>query len=155
MAEIKKILLPTDFSGYSNRAFEHALAWAERFGADIHLLHVVTVHNFDPFNPDLGFPDAGLNDRMHASAEEELGRLTADIPDEAPTITMETKTGFSPWSEILDTAVAIDADLIVMATHGRKGLQKLFLGSTTEKVVRKSGCAVLTVRASEQKFVMP
>ncbi len=153
MVAIKKILLPTDFSGYSNRAFEHALAWAERFGADIHLLHVVTVHNFDPFNPDLGFPDAGLNDRMHASAEEELGRLAADISDEAPAITMETKTGFSPWSEILDTAAAIGADLIVMATHGRKGLQKLFLGSTTEKVVERASCPVLLLRPRENEDI--
>ena len=57
MAAIRKILLPTDFSGYSNRAFEHALAWATSFGADIHMLHIVTVHNFDPFNPELGFPE--------------------------------------------------------------------------------------------------
>ena len=150
MVAIKKILLPTDFSDFSNRAFEHAMAWAKRFGADIHMLHIVTVHNFDPFNPELGFPETGINEQLQKSAEREMDRIAGSTQqEEAPTITMETKTGFSSWSEILDTAVKIDADLIVMATHGRKGLQKLFLGSTTEKVVEHASCPVLLLRPRE------
>jgi len=151
MAAIRKILLPTDFSGYSNRAFEHALAWATSFGADIHMLHIVTVHNFDPFNPELGFPEKGMNDDLRESAEKAMNRITGSLQDKAPTITMETRTGFSPWNEILDTAARIEADIIVMATHGRKGLQKLFLGSTTEKVVEHAACPVLLLRPRENE----
>ncbi len=151
MAAIRKILLPTDFSGYSNQAFEHALAWATSFGADIHMLHIVTVHNFDPFNPELGFPEQGMNDHLRESAERAMDKIAGSMQDEAPTITMETRTGFSPWNEIIDTAARIEADIIVMATHGRKGLQKLFLGSTTEKVVEHAACPVLLLRPRENE----
>ncbi|MFC1499397.1 universal stress protein [Candidatus Zixiibacteriota bacterium] len=151
MAAIRNILLPTDFSGYSNRAFEHALAWATSFGADIHMLHIVTVHNFDPFNPELGFPEQGMNEHMRESSENAMNKIAGSMQAEAPTITMETRTGFSPWNEILDTAARLDVDMIVMATHGRKGLQKLFLGSTTEKVVEHASCPVLLLRPRENE----
>lgn len=151
MAAFSKILLPTDFSGYSNRAFEHALAWAEGFGADIHMLHVVTVHNFDPFNPDLGFPEAPIDESLHESADRQMDEIASVAVDREPNVTRETKTGFSPWSEIIDTAASQKADLIVMATHGRRGIEKLFLGSTAEKVLQHAPCPVLLLRPKEDE----
>jgi nucleotide-binding universal stress UspA family protein len=60
-----------------------------------------------------------------------------------------------PFAEIVGYARTQNVDLIVMGTHGRGAIAHVLLGSTTEKVVRKAGCAVLTVRGSEHKFVMP
>jgi nucleotide-binding universal stress UspA family protein len=151
MAAFSKILFPTDFSGYSNRAFEYVLAWAEEFGAGIHMLHVVTVHNFDPFNPDLGFPEAGIDENLHESADRQMDEIASAAADRAPEVTRETKTGFSPWTEIIDTAESQGADLIVMATHGRRGIEKLFLGSTAEKVLQHAPCPVLLLRPKENE----
>jgi nucleotide-binding universal stress UspA family protein len=71
--------------------------------------------------------------------------------DREPNITRESKTGFSPWSEIIDTAVNQKADLIVMATHGRRGIEKLFLGSTAEKVLQHAPCPVLLLRPKDDE----
>ena len=60
-----------------------------------------------------------------------------------------------PFSEIIAYVRAQGIDLIVMATHGRGAIAQMLLGSTTEKVVRKAQCAVLTIRPDEHKFVMP
>ncbi len=154
MSAITKILCPTDFSGFSNRAFDHALVWARTFGADVHLLHVVTVHNFDPFNPELGFPGQSVQEDLQRSAEAQLDQLLAHTADTAPTVTRETRTGFSPWGEILDCAGEQDADLIVMATHGYRGLGRLFLGSTAEQVLEHASCPVLLLRPDDSEKVV-
>jgi len=155
MATFSKILFPTDFSGYSNGVLDHALAWAEGFGANVHMLHVVTVHNFDPFNPDLGFPDIGMERSLHESAEKQMEEIAGYAADRAPTVTRETRTSFSPWTEIVTVAQEQGADLIIMATHGRKGLQKLFLGSTAEKVLEHAPCPVLLLRPDEDEIMPP
>lgn len=149
MTTFRKILLPTDFSEYSNRAFDHAVAWAEEFGSDVHLLHVLTVHNFDPFNPGLGFPEIEIDESLHEFTDKQMQEVADSAADREPGITMETRTGFSPWSEIVDTARENDFDLIVMATHGRRGFSKLILGSTTEKVLEHAPCPVLLLRPVE------
>ncbi len=151
MPAIRKILCPTDFSGFSNRAFEHALAWAGAFGADIHLLHVVTVHNFDPFNPELGFPETGVHEVLQRDAEAQLDRLLKKIPDPAPVVTRESRAGYSPWGEIIDCAREQEADLIVMATHGYRGLGRLFLGSTAARVLEHTPCPVLLLRPGDDE----
>jgi nucleotide-binding universal stress UspA family protein len=71
-------------------------------------------------------------------------------------IRRSVRTGFSAWTEIVGAARESEADLIVMATHGRKGLEKLFLGSTAEKVLEHTPCPVLLVHpAGEQEAVAP
>ncbi len=155
MVMFRKILFPTDFSGYSNGVLDHTLAWAEMFGADVHMLHVVTVHNFDPFNPDLGFPEVGLDLSLHESAEKQMEEIAGYAAGRATTVTRETRTGFSPWTEIVDAAVEQEVGLIVMATHGRRGLQKLFLGSTAEKVLEHAPCPLLLLRPDEDEVPPP
>ena len=155
MATFSKILFPTDFSGYSNGVLDHALAWAEMFGADVHMLHVVTVHNFDPFNPDLGFPDVDMDVSLHESAKKQMEEIAGYAAGKATNVTREARTGFSPWTEIVNAAAEQEADLIVMATHGRKGLQKLFLGSTADQVLEHAPCPVLLLRPDEDEVLPP
>lgn len=156
MPAISKILFPTDFSTYSNTAMEHAMAWANRFGATVHMLHVVTVHSYDPFNPDLGFPEVALDETLRDTAEEHLDELAEKAGrGPGPTITREIRTGFSSWHEIMDVAEEQSADLIVMATRGRKGLEKIFLGSTAEKVIEHADCPVLLLRPREEEGLPP
>ncbi|MFO7768435.1 MAG: universal stress protein, partial [bacterium] len=156
MPAISKILFPTDFSTYSNSAMEHAVAWANRFGASVHMLHVVTMHSYDPFNPDLGFPEVALDETLRETAEEHLEELAEEAGrGPGPAITQEIRTGFSSWHEIMDAAEEQSADLIVMATRGRKGLEKVFLGSTAEKVVEHAECPVLLLRPREEEGMPP
>jgi nucleotide-binding universal stress UspA family protein len=155
MSTFSRILFPTDFSEFSNQAMETALAWARRFGADVHMLHVVTVHNYDPFNPDMGFPEVNIAGSLQSAAERQMAQFADETASAGPTITREIRTGFSPWNEIATSAADQEADLIIMATHGRKGLEKLFLGSTAEKVVEHTPCPVLLLRPGDQDGVVP
>lgn len=155
MSAFSKILLPTDFSDFSNRAMEQALAWAAHFGAELHMLHVVTVHNYDPFNPDLGFPEMNIAGSLQEAAERQMARIATLSRPEGPEVTREIRTGFSPWNEIVQAATDQEADLIIMATHGRRGLEKLFLGSTAEKVLEHTPCPVLLLRPGRQEAIVP
>jgi nucleotide-binding universal stress UspA family protein len=84
-----------------------------------------------------------------------MAQFADETASAGPTITREIRTGFSPWNEIATSAADQEADLIIMATHGRKGLEKLFLGSTAEKVVEHTPCPVLLLRPGDQDAVVP
>jgi len=141
---IRHILVPTDFSDGSIRAFETALDMARDSGAEITLLHVAHVPT--SVFPDVILPIAPemMRDVEHSAdliLDEWCGRAHgAGVPCDARTAIGSTHV------EICNTAEAIDADLIIIGTHGRGGLSHLLLGSVAEKVVRKAPCPVLTVR---------
>ena len=143
------ILVPTDFSPPSDAALEYAKVVAERFGASLHVLHVVDARFVaGPIEPEAYIaesPDVGT--RVFEDARVRLShRLTADdrIRYRAAT---EIVTGASARC-IIDYATERGMDLIVMGTHGRSGLAHLLMGSVAEEVVRHAPCPVLTVRHS-------
>jgi len=122
----------------------------------LHCLHVVddAYQYWSAMGPEsipVGPPPEDLLDlgrtRMTAFVEEYLSELTR------PAVTHVVMG--RPFSEIIGYARAQNIDMIVMGTHGRGAIAHVLLGSTTEKVVRKAGCPVLTVRGGEHKFVMP
>lgn len=142
---IHKILVPIDFSVCSLQALDYAMGFAERFKAVIVLLHVVepTVHPDNYLNVAPALDESNQNlveigrERLEALAQERIAeRLTAETL---------VRMGRA-YSEIPDTAKALGADLIIIATHGYSGLKHVLLGSTTEKVIRTASCPVLTVR---------
>jgi nucleotide-binding universal stress UspA family protein len=145
MIEIKRILCPIDFSDYSRRALDHAVAMARWYDSTITLLHVcslVPVPAYAPEAPVLQSMVLTPADRdellasMKRFAEDEAG---SDLP-----IQCETCEG-TVTAAILAQAKAMASDLIVMGTHGRSGFERLVLGSVTEKVLRKAACPVLSV----------
>lgn len=144
MPEIRKILLPTDFSPRAETAKAYAIKLAATFGADLHLLHVLQ----DPIAvvPESGLavapPAVNMPDLTRA-AEEALAGIT--IPAPARIAASVVRSGL-PAEEIVRYAGEAGIDLIVQGTHGRTGLAHVLLGSVAEKVVRKAPCAVLTVR---------
>lgn len=148
MIEIRSILCPIDFSDFSRHALDHAAAIAKWYQSTI------TVFNVCPLVPAMAFAPATpmlplsvpTPDDLHALlasmtrfAEGEMG---ASVP-----LRYEIAEG-DPVTQILDRAVAIPSDLLVLGTHGRSGFQRLVLGSVTEKVLRKASCPVLTVPKS-------
>ncbi len=141
--EINQILAPVDFSEHTDLAVGHAKALADAYDASINLLHVVedtvfpTVYGIDPITPSL--PD--VQDR----AREALEQLAASI-DIGRQVNVHVTTGYAA-GDIVDFAEEHQADLIVMATHGRTGLQRFLIGSVAEKVVRQSPSPVFTVKS--------
>ena len=145
MIEIRRILCPVDFSDYSRRALDHAVAmagWYESTITVFNVCSVVPVTAYAPGTPMLPMtvPTAGDLDALLASmtrfAETEAG----------VSVSMQFEIGEGDAAnEILERSVALPSDLIVMGTHGRHGFDRLVLGSVTEKVIRKARCPVLTV----------
>ncbi|MCI0457235.1 MAG: universal stress protein, partial [Gemmataceae bacterium] len=151
--DLHRILVPTDFSKHSQTALKYAVALAEKFGAEIHLLHVV--QDFAVFLPDAvtaGPPVLPPVDQLTAAVRDALARVIRENKLEPLPIHSEAREG-TPYHEIIAFAQEKDIDLIIMGTHGRGGLAHLLLGSVTEKVVRKAPCPVLTVRDPEHEFV--
>jgi len=152
MIELKRILLTTDLSEYADEAKRYACAFAERFGAELHVLHVI--HDPRTEVPDFGmglaFPGFVENLAEHrADAEQgtlaELGRqLDPEWTTRHQTI-LSIRFG-PPFVEIIRYAREHAVGLIVMATHGRSGLGHVLIGSVAEKVVRKAPCPVMTIR---------
>jgi universal stress protein A len=139
----ERVLVPTDFSPASEAALALAGTIARRFGATLHLLHVVepgsetgpyALNLYAPA-PD-PVPRATLED-----ARQRLDRLRPPDLTSVPAVVVG-----HPAKAILDHAARVHIDLIVMGTQGRTGLSYMFLGSVAEHVVRTAPCPVLTVR---------
>lgn len=133
------ILVPTDGSEQAESALNHAVGLAREHDATLHLLYVAD-SNRDSVTTLGGEVVDALEregERILEDAAERLGG-TVDLVD-------AVETG-DPVETILDYADRVDADVIVMGTHGRRGLDRYLLGSTTERVVRRASVPVLTIR---------
>jgi nucleotide-binding universal stress UspA family protein len=155
MIELKRILVPTDFSETSQVALKYARALADNFKASLFVLHVIEdpfVHGWtgEGYIPDL----PGFRERLATEAREQLNKVLTSAEREKFRAQLATKFG-NPFIEIVRYAKANEIDLIVMGTHGRGPVAHMLLGSVAEKVVRKAPCPVLTVRSPEHEFVMP
>lgn len=146
---LTRILLPTDFSDTAQHALDYARELAGRFGASVHLLHVVP----DPMQnwATEAMPVVSdLAERWKADAERRLEEIRFDGPQTVRAV----RIGHA-FVEILQYAADNAIDMIVMGTHGRGPVEHLLLGSVAEKVVRKASCPVLTVKQAGHVFVMP
>lgn len=147
MIRLQKILLPTDFSAGANEALYHALYLAQKYGAELHLLHVVVIHKDDPYNPAHHFPD---DEEIHAKLRQlAQDRMTSTVADQATsevTIRRVQRRDISAGPGIVAYAEEADIDLIVLNAHGQRGLARLLLGSVASEVVRTAKCPVLSIR---------
>src|SRR5919106_2373923 len=139
--QLKKILVPIDFSAMSRQAFQYALRFAEQFGCEIVLLHVV-----EPESVIAGAPLAidvfAQSEDDTIAAEAELEVLAANSRNRRNSVTSTVRTGHAP-NEINKAAKDLDVDLIVIATHGYANCRHLCIGATAERVVRTAPCPVL------------
>ncbi|HEY4271924.1 MAG TPA: universal stress protein [Candidatus Udaeobacter sp.] len=148
---LKKILVPIDFSPMSKQAFQHALRFAEQFGCEIILLHVVEPESVIAGTPLATEVFLQPEDDMIA-AEAELAALAASSRNRPNFVTSAVRTGHAP-NEINKAAKDLNVDLIVIATHGFTSWRHLCIGATAERVVRTAPCPVLVVREKEHEFV--
>lgn len=133
------VLVPTDGSDGTREAITHGLAIAERFGATIHALSVVP-------DPPLGTLQ---NDAVMPAAHRAVERIEAEAARNGVPVETAVEHG-TPHEEILAYADAHDVDMIVMGTQGRSGIDRVLVGSTTERVVRMADVPVVTVRLNDE-----
>ena len=148
---MKKILLTTDLSESSRKAFSVAKAHAKAFDATIVLLAIIEdpsqaamIYAMDfPIQPD---PDIRqqLVEKVRKDLDELVGKELSDVKCDAHVVEANGPT----HAEIINYAKENDVDMLVIATHGRTGLSRILIGSVAEKVVRESHCPVLTVPVS-------
>ena len=141
MLPIRTILHPTDFSPESAAAFEIACSLARDYQAKLLVVHVMEPPPAIP--SEMGLATLPLDDSVAVAAKDELDKLRRKTG--ALAIGTRLVEGV-PAVEIVDVAQEVHADLIVMGTHGRGALKRLFLGSVAESVLRKAPCPVLTVK---------
>ena len=140
---ISHILVAHDFEPDADAALDYALALAKRLGARVTILHA-----FD--SPPIGAPEvlvalpewtAQITAACRASLDWIVERVSAkDVP-----VASELRQG-PPWREVEAVARELHADLVVVGTHGRKGIPRALLGSVAEKIVRTAPCPVIVVR---------
>lgn len=149
---IRSILVPTDFSASSEKALAYAVPFAQQFGAKLTLLHIV-----EPVaTPDFGgaFPLAIEDDKVMANAKRHLERVVSDLQIKPRLLEKTLVRSGRAYHEITEAARMLKVDLIIISTHGRSGLKRALLGSSTERVVRHAPCPVLVVRPHEREFVI-
>jgi nucleotide-binding universal stress UspA family protein len=147
--DLKRIVVTTDFSEESKKAFPYAMAFARKFEASLVLLYIVPGH----LPAELSHIGVVLEERrLVEEARERLPRFRqAELDPHLRVEPLVLNGGVA--HEVCRMADVQGADLIVMATHGHTGLKHFIIGSVTEKVVRHAPCPVLVVRQKERDFV--
>jgi nucleotide-binding universal stress UspA family protein len=151
MLKFERILCPVDFSDFSAKAYDYAQSLAKHYSAKLYLEHVV--QPLGPTYPYFAFPDSWekVYWEIDSSADDQLRQMVKARTWDGVDATYLVQRGF-PEDAILEFAKKNEVDLIVMGTHGRRGLDRLTMGSITEKVLRKSSCPVLAVRKPAHDF---
>jgi len=138
-----RILIPTDGSETSERAAEHGVKLAKVTGAEVIYLYVIDISSFS------GIPTEAIWENMRGLLEEEgrssLSKVEDIAKENGVKVESIVKEGI-PSEDISKTAEEKQVDVIVMGTAGRSGLDKLLLGSVTEKIIRTAPCPVLVIR---------
>jgi universal stress protein A len=142
--QLKKILVPVDFSDCSRKALQYALPFARQFEAELALIHVVQAY---VAVPEL-VPVEVVSTRDAEADLEKLRQMSCG----AVRSRVVVRVGL-PHREITEAAKELGSDLIILSTHGHTGFAHVLLGSTAERVVRHAPCPVLVVREREHEFV--
>ena len=143
--EIKKILFAADFSEGSSSSLPYAVDLAKRYGAKLYLVHVIydIAKTSGSYVPHVSLDE--LYKEMEKNAKAELEKCFIEEMRTYKDVERVVLKG-TPYEEISRFAEENKIDLIVIGTHGRKGLDRMLFGSTAEQVVRHAPCPVLTVR---------
>jgi nucleotide-binding universal stress UspA family protein len=145
MLSFRIIVLPTDFSDYSLRALPYAIDLAARYGARLKVIFVNEPSMQVSDVAWVGVDERVMNEDHAREARRHLEKLILEqVPRDVPA-DAEILTG-NAVDEVIRYARDVNADLIVMATHGRSGVSHMLMGSTAEQVVRKAPCPVLTLK---------
>jgi len=138
MIRITHVLCPVDFSDISQHALDHAAAIAHWYEAQLTLLHVFVAR------PTMDALPLALEDADREWLNKSIREMAVRVPPDV-CVDVRVEQAEQVHNEILGQLAATGADLLVLGTHGRSGFQRWFLGSVTEKVIRKAACPTLVV----------
>ncbi len=142
----KHILFPTDGSDITRKALQHALTLARLNGAELHVLSVKDPFPYSAISEMQPVPPQDFYDAQERVASGRVQEAVAAAQAAGITAHGETVEALHAWEAILEQAKAHACDLVVMASHGRRGVSALLLGSETQKVLTHSTLPVLVVR---------
>lgn len=142
----KHILVPVDGSPTSMQAVSKAAGLAKAFGSAVTAIYVIDPYPFTGVGTDFAYGQAQYLNAATAEANEAIKGAREQL--EAAGLAVQTRIveSHTAWRGILETATAIGADLVVMGSHGRRGLEKLVLGSVAQRVLSHATLPVLVVR---------
>ena len=140
MKNVVRIIVPVDFLKNADKLVDYSVKMAEKLSVAIHFIHVVASPVGDAM---IGAPFAAeYEGKMLADSQERMANLLKDNDERCPNCTGEVVLG-DPVEKIIEVAKAKDSELIIISTHGAKGLEKILLGSVTERVLKRAHCPVL------------
>lgn len=145
---IRNILIPVDFSKYSDMAVDYGLMLAEKFGADVNLLHTVLLFREDVDEAEELVAYEDLVREKESERRALMASHASTCKDRGVAVTSTMLRGFSAADSILDYLRGNGVDLVVMGTHGHTGFKRFVYGSVAERVVRLSPVPVLTTHHS-------
>jgi nucleotide-binding universal stress UspA family protein len=154
MDPIRNIVVPTDFSPWGDAACARAALFARTYGAAVHVVHalgfpITLIHNEVSLPPDFW-------DDLRRAAQEPLERARKAIEASGvPTVTAQVASRLDPVVAIQELVRALDGDLVVMGTHGRRGLEHAFLGSVAERALRTVDRPILAVKEDPEAAAKP
>jgi universal stress protein A len=153
MLTIQNIVVPVDFSTHSRQALEYAMRLAKLVAAKVHMVHVFHMPVIAAAAYDIAAgaarAPADFWSEMEAATSEKLETLSREVDTEGVEFSTRVVTD-DPAHGIVELAKSLNADLIVMGTHGRTGLRHIALGSVAERTIRSAPCPVLTLRAADE-----
>jgi nucleotide-binding universal stress UspA family protein len=152
MINLKRVLVPTDFSESAANALRYGLSFAKEYRAQLTLLHVVETFSVGYASDLFPVPMTEVFEEMAGYARSELEKLAASARERGVDVREVVAQG-KPAAEIIRLAHEDNTDMIVLGTHGKGVLDHALFGSTTERVVRKAPCPVLVCRLAEHEFV--
>jgi len=142
----KHILVPVDGSATAQQAVNSAAALAHAFSSQVTVLYVIDPFPFSGLGSDFAYGQAQYQNAARAEAKTSTQQAQAVLEKAGVQCSITVSQAHSAWRGILDTAGHIGADLIVMGSHGRSGLEKVLLGSVAQRVLSHASLPVLVVR---------
>jgi nucleotide-binding universal stress UspA family protein len=142
----KHILIPVDGSATAQKAVQTAAGLAKAFGSSVTAIYVIDPYPFSGLGSDFAY---GQSEYLSAAATEakEATRAAQNVLEQAGvSVNTSVVEAHSAWRGILETATSVGADLIVMGSHGRRGFEKMVLGSVAQRVLSHSSLPVFVVR---------
>jgi nucleotide-binding universal stress UspA family protein len=149
MLDIKRILIPTDFSDTAILALKHAVNLARLVDAQITLMHVVSTFAFRVNLPEVDLDEA-QNSKLSGAVGNKLSQIADEITAEHGIKVNTMVTSGRIREEVVRLADEIDADIIIIGTHGVSGLKEFFMGSNAFRIVSEAACPVLSVQKSDK-----
>ena len=152
MITVKKILCPVDFFPASDAAVSYAAELAGNYDASVQLLHVITPVAVGAY--EYAIDTTEIMKSWEERATEEMTKIAARVKEAGVEAEFEVRVG-DVYEEIKEAIEKLKPDIIVMGTHGRRGVQRWFLGSTTERLLRHSPVPLITISSTGEKPASP